>query len=274
MKFILLYFILILNISCSFAQEDNIFLEDSAKQYVKYSIERLKNTEEILERLAQKLAAEHYTSTKEDYIKAHYQYESIRPLVLLTPNLNNLVDTHLDQLPKDTQSLNFLGFHAIEYSLFIEQDPTRAFVETQKLINNLRFVITMIQQQTITPQNMIDFLPVYMHQIVEHKLSGYDSIYSESALGEIAANMEGIHLIIEQIHNFLPTHLVSALNQSEDNIEQILQRYKFEDIYLPYDQLTATDKALLAKEAQAFSELLTQLHTIITQQLSEIDALN
>lgn len=274
MKHILLSLIFALASFINLIQANDYSYTNATQTYVHFAIERLKNTEEILERLAQKLAAEHYTSTKEDYIKAHYQYESIRPLVLLTPNLNNLVDTHLDQLPKDTQSLNFLGFHAIEYSLFIEQDPTRAFVETQKLINNLRFVITMIQQQTITPQNMIDFLPVYMHQIVEHKLSGYDSIYSESALGEIAANMEGIHLIIEQIHNFLPTHLVSALNQSEDKIEQILQRYKFEDIYLPYDQLTATDKALLAKEAQAFSELLTQLHTIITQQLSEIDALN
>lgn len=269
MRLILLCFVVLLASQLSFAQNNQPSFDKRTQQYVNYSIERLKNTEEILERLSQKLAAERYESVKEDYIKAHYQYESVRPLVLLTPNLNNLVDAHTEQLPKDAQSLNFLGFHAIEYALFVENDPTRAFVETQKLMNNLRFVMAMVQQQTITPQNMVDLLPIFMYQITEHKLSGYDSVHSESALGEIIANMEGIHLIIEQVQDFLPPHLTSKLHDSEDQIEQILKRYKVEDVYLPYDQLTTADKAALYKEAQYFSELLMQLRTIITQQLND-----
>lgn len=270
MKLILLYTFVLIAGNLSFAQNNQTSLENSAKQYVTYSIERLKNTEEILERLSQKLAAEHYQSAKEDYMKAHYQYESVRPLVLLTPNLNNLVDAHIDQLPKDTQSLNFLGFHAIEYALFVEQDATRAFVETQKLLGNLHFVITMVQQQKVTPQNMIDLLPVFMHQIIEHKLANYDSTYSQSSLGEIAANMEGILLIIEQTSSFLPIDLVDALHQSENTIEQILERYRFEDLHLPYQQLTSTDQALLKKEAQNLSELLKDLHAIMTQKLKSL----
>ncbi len=260
---------LLLTISSALAKSPPNSMEVATKQYTRYSIERLKNAEELLERLSRKLEAGRYKTVKEDYIKAHYQYESARPLVLLTPGLNNLVDTHIEQLPKDTQSLGFVGFHAIEYALFVQPDPVRAFVETQKLLSNLRFVINMMQQQNITPQDMLAILPVFTHQILTHKLPGYDSSYSGSGLGEVAANLEGIRLIINQTQNFIPPSLIADINQTEDRIYAILDTYLFEDIYQPYANLKDSDKTLIHQEVQRLSELLIQVNEQISSQLTE-----
>ncbi|MGL4674095.1 MAG: hypothetical protein ACRCXK_04460, partial [Wohlfahrtiimonas sp.] len=102
--------------------------EQAAQKYFMYSIERLKNSEEILERLSRKLEAGQHEAAKEDYVKAHYQYESVRPLILLFPNLNTLLDTHpIDVSNKQLEIQNFIGFNAVEYELYVHNDSARAF---------------------------------------------------------------------------------------------------------------------------------------------------
>ncbi len=258
MKQILFYLILIFANTIGLAQVNYSPQEIATQQYFNFSIERLKNTEEYLERLSYKIEAGQVEAAKENYIKAHYQYESIRPLILLFPNLNSLVDKHFHQLPKATDSLGFMGFHALEYELFMNNDSARAFVETQKLINNIRFLIKFMQQQEITYQNLMNILPAFTQQM-KNKLSGQDSSYSESSLGEIAANMEGIQLIINQTQDLLPQNLLFELNAIEDTIYLILDRYKFEDIHLPFSDLKSKDKAELHTETQHLNEILMQL---------------
>lgn len=268
MKHILLCLILFIASSISSAQDTNLSHKAATQRYFNFSIERLKNTEEYLERLLQKLEAGHTEAAKEDYIKAHFQYESVRPLILLFPNLNSLVDSHLEQLPKDPNSLNFVGFHALEYELFVKHDIIRSLVETQKLINNLRVVIEFMKKQEITCFHLMNILPVFTQQIINNKLSGHDSIYSESGLSEIAANLEGIQLIIDQTKGFLPQNLVTELSRSEDNIYKILAQYKQDDIHKPFSTLKTSDKESIYEATQQLSELLIQLNTVIVKQLS------
>lgn len=268
MKHILLCLILLIASSISSAQETHLPYKAATQKYFNFSIERLKNTEEYLERLLHKLEAGQTKTAKEDYIKAHFQYESVRPLILLFPNLNDLVDRHLEQLPKNTNSLEFVGFHALEYELFVKQDTVRALVETQKLINNLRVVTEFMKKQEITCFHLMNILPVFTQQIINNKLSGHDSVHSESGLSEIAANLEGIQLIIDQTKSFLPQNLVTELTQSEDNIYRILEHYKMDDIHQPLSTLKPADKDLIYKETQYLSKLLIQLNTVIAKQLS------
>ena len=268
MKHILLCLILLMASSISSAQDINSPHKIATQKYFNFSIERLKNTEEYLERLLHKLEAGHTEAAKEDYIKAHFQYESIRPLILLFPNLNQLVDSPLKQLPKDTNSLGFVGFHALEYELFVKHDTVRALVETQKLINNLRIIIEFMKKQEITCFHLMSILPTFTQQIINNKLSGHDSVYSESGLSEIAANLEGIQLIIDQTKIFLPKNLVTELAQSEATIYQILERYKLDDIHQPFSTLNASDKDLIRTETQHLSKLLMQLNTVLAKQLA------
>lgn len=268
MKHILLCLILLMASSISSAQDINSPHKIATQKYFNFSIERLKNTEEYLERLLHKLEAGHTEAAKEDYIKAHFQYESIRPLILLFPNLNQLVDSHLEQLPEDTNSLGFVGFHVLEYELFVKHDTVRALVETQKLINNLRVIIEFMKKQEITCFHLMSILPTFTQQIINNKLSGHDSVYSESGLSEIAANLEGIQLIIDQTKVFLPKNLVTELAQSEATIYQILERYKLDDIHQPFSTLNASDKDLIRTETQHLSKLLMQLNTVLAKQLA------
>lgn len=267
MKHIILYLILLFTNTLSLAEVSNASYEIATQKYFMFSVERLKNAKEMLERLSQKLEAGHYESAKEDYIKAHYQYESIRPLILLYPNINTLVDTHPADLPIDIQDPNFIGFHALEYSLFINQDSARAFVETKKLIHNLSIVIRYMQhQQNISMNDMADLLPVFIQQILNNKLPSKDSWYGEANLGEIAANLEGIHLIMHQLHTYLPESLFKAYEQNELDILSLLQVYKLDDIYLPYSKLIDSDKKLLESKTLELSTLILRVNNIIKQR--------
>lgn len=267
MKHIILYLILFFANTLSLANIDHESYEIATQKYYLFSIERLKNTKEILERLSHKLEAEHYESAKVDYIKAHYQYESIRPLILLYPHINTLVDTHPADLPIDIQDPRFIGFHALEYSLFINQDSARAFVETKKLINNLSIVIRYMQhQQNISMNDMVDLLPAFIQQILNNKLPSKDSWYGEANLGEIAANLEGINLIMHQLHVYLPEPLFKAYEQNESDIFKLLQVYKLDDIYHPYSKLIDSDKKLLENKTLELSTLILQVNNIIKQR--------
>lgn len=266
-KHIILYLILFFANTLSLANIDHESYEIATQKYYLFSIERLKNTKEILERLSHKLEAEHYESAKVDYIKAHYQYESIRPLILLYPHINTLVDTHPADLPIDIQDPRFIGFHALEYSLFINQDSARAFVETKKLINNLSIVIRYMQhQQNISMNDMVDLLPAFIQQILNNKLPSKDSWYGEANLGEIAANLEGINLIMHQLHVYLPEPLFKAYEQNESDIFKLLQVYKLDDIYHPYSKLIDSDKKLLENKTLELSTLILQVNNIIKQR--------
>ncbi|MGL4674277.1 MAG: hypothetical protein ACRCXK_05400, partial [Wohlfahrtiimonas sp.] len=142
----------------------------------------------------------------------------------------------------------------------------RAFVETQKLINNLRIVIEYLQTQHITFNDMVNLLPAFAQQILNNKLSGHDNQPSGISLGEIAANLEGMHLIMNQLRPFLPTLLLKEFEHNENDILTLLQNYKLDDLYHPYSTLKDADKTLLEQETMQLSTLILQMNGLIAKQ--------
>ena len=267
MHHILLWLLLYLANAFALAEVHSIQHNKATQQYYSFSVERVKNAEEMLERLSRKLEAGEVEAAKEDYIKAHYQYESVRPLILLFPNLNNLVDIRINDLPNDPNDINFIGFHALEYELFIKHDIARSLVESKKLINNLEVMIHFLEHQEITFKHMIDLWPKFIRQILVHKLPGHDSLYSCSGLGEIAANMKGIHLIVHQTRSLFPEPLYQEFAQVENNIEAILYRYRSGDLHQPYSKLTNKDRELLKQAVIHLDHLLIQMNEILSKTL-------
>lgn len=237
-------------------------------QYLAIATERLKNIEEILIRLSESLENGDLVPAKIDYIKAHYQYESIRPLILTFPNnIDAVINVHPYELPDDVNDLNFIGFHAIEYHLFRTEDTAQSFVETQKLLAKVRTLIEFMEIQEIPLTTLLEFPQKFIQQIINNKLPGSNNIYSGADLGEIAANIEGIHIIVNQLIHILPPQFVSDFTQQERKIENILDAYKSGDIYQAHEFLEIQDKILLLNEVEILEQLLSDMNDIIRKQL-------
>lgn len=235
--------------------------------YLYVAIERLKNIEEILLRLSKSLEIGDEKAAELNYIKAHYQYESIRPLVLLFPNIDQQFHVHEYELTDGPDDPQFTGFHAIEYALFKQSDFARAFVETQKLLSQIKFLIAYTQAQRITLEELLGLLPVFTQQIILHKIPGNENIHSGSDLGNIFANIEGINLIVDQIKKNIPQSFIIPIELCENNITRILSDYKDGDYYQPHAYLKSSDKTLLFSEVTQLSMLLNRLSIAVTQQL-------
>lgn len=249
--------------------KNNIDLHDHIEtdEYIEMAIERLKNIEELLIRLSIALETGNIFDAREDYIKAHYQYESIRPLILTFGDIDKKINVHAYDLPDSTDDFHFIGFHAVEYALFQEQDIARAFVENQKLLGRIKNLTHYTHHQNITPYELVAFVPVYLDHIMQNKIPGNENLYSGADLGEIFANIEGIHLVLNQLRDHLPPSFFAEFDKQEEGIWKLLEPYKQDDIYQPYHMLKNSDKQLLTTEVALLAQFLKNLNQLILESI-------
>lgn len=242
----------------------------AAQHYFSLSLERLKNIEEILMHLSATLENNDLDASRMNYIKAHYQYASIRPLVVSFDGFDQTLNSIATDLPFQTEDNNFVGFHAIEYALFAQNDIAKAFVENQKLLSKVRTLVQLMSQQNTSILDMLGYLKGFSQQITVYKLTGSENLYSGADLGEIVASIEGINLIIDQIHDFIPHALLHEIDTARATICKVLHNYRDpnSDFYLPYSSLSPNDHLILSQTMNKLDSLLTQVINNVTPQIS------
>lgn len=241
----------------------------AALHYFRLSLERLKNIEEILLRLSATLENDDLDASRMNYIKAHYQYASIRPLVVSFDGFDQTLNNIATDLPLQTDDSNFVGFHAVEYALFAQNDIAKAFVENQKLLSKVRTLVQLMSKQNTSILDMLGYLKGFSQQLTVYKLTGSENLYSGADLGEIIASIEGINLIIDQIHDFIPHALLHDIDTAQATICEALHHYRDpnSDFYLPHSSLTPNDQLILSQAMSELDSLLTQVINNVTPQI-------
>lgn len=235
--------------------------------YMKIATERMRNVEMLLTQLSEALEQNNLSLAQQKYIEAHYQYESIRPVVLVFGNIDRMINSRAEAFLAREQDPNFKGFHAVEYELFAQKDIKNALLENQKLLKNVKDLAKRVAIETIFLPKLVQSAPDFAENILENKLSGQDNIYSGADLGEIVANLEGIDLVTAQLQNFIPQELLQKTLPLDIKIRSRLQKYMTDTGFMPYSDLTDEDKHALYGDVSELAEQLAQLRSLLKVQV-------
>lgn len=194
---------------------------------------------------------------RQDYIRAHSLYESMRPIMVLFGHADRVINPHASYFIDKEQDPRFIGFHRVEFVLFSQHsfnpnnvDNVKSVVDAksaaQDLLHNIHDLAQRVAIETIPIAKLAQSADDYLELILADKLAGKENLYSHSDLTDIAANIAGSRYVVETLKPFIqPTHYADLITQFTV-IENILKHYQTEDkSYLLYPDLTAKDKQRL-----------------------------
>lgn len=236
-------------------------------KYMAIATERMQNVETLLTQLLEALEQNDLALAQTKYIDAHYQYETIRPVVLVFGNIDRMINSRAEAFLMREEDPNFKGFHAVEYALFAQQNIENALLENQKLLRNVKDLAKRVAIETIFLPKLVQSAPDFAEHILENKLSGQDNIYSGADLGEITANLEGIDLVIAQLQDFIPQTLLQKTLPLDVKIRSRLQKYMTDTGFMPYSALTDEDKHALYGDVSELAEQLARLRSLLKVQV-------
>lgn len=231
--------------------------------YMQSATTVLSNVNAAVEQLLNSLEQQDMAMAKANYIRGHYLYEIIRPLVLVFGSADRAINARADYFIDGVMNPNFSGFHAVEYYLFAQNDLSRTQVEARKLLRQLADMHKRVKIETILIPKLVQAAPDLAENILENKLSGMDNLYSGADLGEIVANLEGVELIMEALGTFLPEAYQTQVQQEINDIKQTLVPYQVDEGYQPYAALNQGDQSTLYAKVSQLAETLAQLRGLL-----------
>ncbi len=232
--------------------------------YLSYVISQLGEMNQQLEKMNSAIKTKDLRQAQNAYILAHQYYESVRPIIMLFGNTDRVINPRADHYLTAEQDHRFIGFHQIEYLLFSQKDLTKVEPAAEALLAKAKDLKKRVEIEDIQIPKMVQASADFMEMILEIKLAGKENIYSQSDLTDIAANLSGSEVIIKHLTPFISSETLTPINAGYESINKILDGYQQKKgIYLPFSQLTETDKMKLFSLITQQAERLAKLRAIM-----------
>ncbi len=235
------------------------------EEFINYSIEKIEKIINSLDLLKEALAKNELKAAQGFYVKAHQNYEMIRPVVDLFGNTDRIINSRADYFLQGVADYRFKGFHLVEYMLFDAQDKAGALDATEELLLYVEDLKQRVEQEHIEIPKLVQSSADYIEMIIEVKLGGHENIYSQSDIADIAANMAGSEKIIRELKPFIPRESLQPILNNFTQINEIIGHYVTENGgFRPYSQLSERDKkrlySLLSNQAYLLAMLRSTLN--------------
>lgn len=115
------------------------------------------------------------------------------------------------------------GFQVIEQMLFSQYSDTAAPAlarEINLLITDLKFTVTHLKEQTITPRHLQELIQHQVIRIAALGITGFDAPLSQYSLPETASSLKGIQLLLQYFAPQKPPPVlaesIAYINQNDD----------------------------------------------------------
>ncbi|PHM28713.1 EfeM/EfeO family lipoprotein [Xenorhabdus budapestensis] len=210
------------------------------------------------------LNAGNWQAAQQAYIQAHYDYETIRAVVVVFGHADRVINPHASYFLEQERDPKFIGFHRVEYALFSTNDKSDALAATQALLRNVQDLKQRVAVETLPIAKLVQSADDSIELILETKLGGDENRYSRSDLADIAANLQGARWIVDGLAPFLPSEIVTSLNTQFDTLDSVMANYRSaQGQYFHYEQLSHRDKQQLYAQLTQLAEALSGLRTAL-----------
>ena len=189
-------------------------------------------------------------------------YERIEPIAELFNELDPAIDAREDDFKNKAKDPEFVGFHRIEYALWIEKSTEGVKDVADRLEADVKKLAAEIDALNFPPSKVVGGAAVLMEEVAATKISGEEDRYSHTDLSDFQANVEGSQKIVDLFRPIITEKNAALLEKVDTNFKQInetLAKYKTADGFQTYDKLSEADRKALQVPINALAEDLAQL---------------
>lgn len=189
-------------------------------------------------------------------------YEKVEPIAELFSDLDVSIDARADDYEKGEEDPKFTGFHRLEYGLW-EEGSTKSIEDyADRLEADIVELNERINELTFPPEVVVGGAAVLMEEVAATKISGEEDRYSHTDLWDFQANSDGSRKIFELVKPLVADddpEFVETVEGNFNDVDETLAKYKTEDGFKTYDNLTDSDRALLSARVNTLAEDLSTL---------------
>ena len=194
-------------------------------------------------------------------------YERIEPVAELFADLDKSIDSRADDHEKAEKDPAFVGFHRIEYALWVEKSTSNVGPVADKLLADVRELQKRLATLTFPPEKVVGGAAVLMEEVAATKISGEENRYAHTDLDDFQANFEGADKIVDLLRP-LVTKLDKPFAEKVDanfkTVFDILAKYRGQDgNFALYTKLSERDRKILAGKVNTLAEDLSKLRGML-----------
>ena len=204
---------------------------------------------------------------KKLYAQVRRPYERIEPIAELFADLDKSIDARADDHEKAEKDPNFVGFHRIEYGLWVEKSTKNLGPVADKLLADVKELQKRIAGLTFPPEKVVGGAAVLMEEVVATKISGEEERYSHTDLDDFQANFEGADKIVLLLTPLIEKQDKAFADKIAANFKTVfdtLAKYRKPDgSFELYTKLSERDRKLLAGKVNTLAEDLSKLRGML-----------
>lgn len=245
--------------------ENQADMSKLAQPLADYKVYVQAEAKELVKKTAQFVAA--VKAGQIDQAKALFEdtrthYERIEPIAELFNELDPAIDAREDDFKDKAKDPEFVGFHRIEYALWVEKSTDGVKEVADRLDADVKKLAAEIDALNFPPSKVVGGAAVLMEEVAATKISGEEDRYSHTDLSDFQANVEGSQKIVDLFRPIIAEKNAALLAKVDANFKQInetLAKYKTTDGFQTYDKLSEADRKALQVPINALAEDLAQL---------------
>ena len=200
------------------------------------------------------------------YAPTRQHYERIEPIAELFSDLDGSIDAREDDYEKKADDPKFTGFHRLEKALFGDNSVKGMDTYADQLYTDVQELQKRISELAFPPSKVVGGAAGLIEEVAATKISGEEDRYSHTDLWDFQANVDGAQKIVNLLRPQLQKNNAELLGKVDANfkkVDAILAKYRTNDGYETYDNLTDADRNALKGPITTLAEDLAQLRGVL-----------
>lgn len=194
-------------------------------------------------------------------------YERIEPIAELFADLDKAIDSRADDHEKGEKDPGFIGFHRIEYGLWVEKSTKNLGPVADQLLADVKELQKRVASLTFPPEKVVGGAAVLMEEVAATKISGEENRYSHTDLDDFQANFEGadkIVLLLAPLIEKIDKAFADKVAANFKTVFDTLAKYRKPDgSFELYTKLSERDRKVLAGKVNTLAEDLSKLRGML-----------
>lgn len=204
---------------------------------------------------------------KKLYAQVRRPYERIEPIAELFADLDKSIDARADDHEQGEKSPDFIGFHRIEYGLWVEKSTKGLAPVADRLLTDCKELQKRVTTLTFPPEKVVGGAAVLIEEVAATKISGEEERYSHTDLDDFQANFEGADKIFELLRPLVEKKDKAFADKTAANFKtvfDVLAKYRKPDgSFELYTKLSERDRKVLAGKVNTLAEDLSKLRGML-----------
>lgn len=248
--------------SGALARDAALDLVEPLAEYKVYVTEKTEKLETDVAAFTAAVKAGEIDKAKALFAPSRMSYEAIEPIAELFGDLDGSIDSRADDHEGGEANPEFIGFHRLEYGLWVKNSTEGLAPVADKLLADVKELRTRIAGLTFPPEKVVGGAAALMEEVAATKISGEEDRYSHTDLWDFRANFDGSRKIVELVRPLIEKKEAKFLKTVDANFERIdtiLSKYKHGEGYVSYEKLTDSDRKVLSAAVNTLAEDLSKL---------------